>query len=330
MDMQMQLDTAPCGFVSISDAGLIQAVNQTLLNMLGYERHELLGQHIESTMSVTNKLFFHTYFYPYIRLNGHVNEMYFSFRTSSRQELPVLLNGVRQERGGEPFIDCAIVMMRKRIEYEKDILQTKTKLEQLYKETQEANTKLERLNEEYVQKQQELIKVNEELEIKATTDPLTGLRNRRYFQEQLIEHLNMFRTHDSPFSLLIMDIDHFKRINDTFGHPVGDLVLTSLARLLQSLARKEDIIARFGGEEFVAIVAEAGEGEAMGIAESFRRAAAAADWGEHSITISIGVSTAMEGDTEEAMLDRADTALYASKSSGRNRVTHSAKLAENE
>ncbi|MBJ6360179.1 diguanylate cyclase [Paenibacillus sp. GCM10012307] len=324
--MRMQLETVPCGLVSISDAGIIQAVNQTLLDMLGYERHELLGRHIESTMSVTNKLFFHTYFYPYIRLNGHVNEMYFSFRTNSQQELPVLLNGVRQERSGEFFIDCAIMMMRKRIEYEKDILKTKTKLEELFKKNQEANEKLERLNEEYARKQQELLRVNEQLEKKATTDPLTGLRNRRYFQEQLLAYLDAFQKYRLPFSLLIIDIDHFKRINDTYGHPVGDLVLTNLAQLLQSLARKEDIVARFGGEEFVAIIPAAGGETAVGVAESFRKAVEAAVWGEYSITISIGVSTTIEGDTEETMLGRADTALYASKSSGRNRVTHAASL----
>ena len=111
--MDTQLNYAPCGYFSISSSGLIQSVNQTLLNMLVYERHELLDRHIESTMSVTNKLFFHTYFYPYIQLYGHVSEMYFSFRTSNQQDVPVLLNGVRQERDGEVFIDCVLVEMRK-------------------------------------------------------------------------------------------------------------------------------------------------------------------------------------------------------------------------
>src|SRR5689334_24674871 len=134
--MDTLLNEAPCGYFAITDKGLIQSVNQTLLTMLGYDREELLERHIESTMSVANKLFFHTYFYPYIQLYGHVDEMYFSFRTSDQQDVPVLLNGVRQTRDGESVVDCVVVVMRKRIEHEKDILQTKTKLQELYQATQ--------------------------------------------------------------------------------------------------------------------------------------------------------------------------------------------------
>jgi len=320
--MDTQLDTAPCGYFSISEAGIIRSVNQTLLDMLHYERSELLGRHIESTMSVTNKLFFHTYFYPYIQLYGHVNEMYFSFRTTTQQDLPVLLNGIRQERNGETCIDCVTVMMRKRIEYEKDALQSKKKLEQLYKETQEANLKLEQLHMEYETKQQELIRMNLQLEATATTDALTGLRNRRYFQDQLLAQLAAYSQSGQLFSLLIFDIDHFKRINDTYGHPVGDLVLTNLAQLLQSLARETDIIARYGGEEFVAILPATDHLQAIRMAECFRTAAAEADWAEYKITISIGTATVSAVDTEQTLLHKADTALYASKSAGRNRVTH--------
>jgi len=324
--MDIQLDTAPCGYVSISDTGIIRSVNQTLLDMLQYERSELLGRHIESTMSVTNKLFFHTYFYPYIQLYGHVNEMYFSFRTSKQQDLPVLLNGVRQVRDGETCIDCVAVIMTKRIEYEKDILETKRKLEQLYKDTHQANIKLEELHEEYEVKQQELMRINLQLETTAATDALTGLRNRRYFQEQLRNQLAIYSESEQLFSLLIIDIDHFKRINDTYGHPVGDLVLTNLAQLLQSLARETDIIARYGGEEFVAILPATDQEQAIHLAETFRTTTAEAAWKEYKITISIGVATVSAADTEQTLLHKADTALYASKSAGRNRVTHADSL----
>lgn len=202
--MDIQLDKAPCGYFSISDAGIIQSVNQTLLDMLLYERDQLLGWPIEMTMSVTNKLFFHTYFYPYIQLYGHVDEMYFSFRTSDRQDVPVLLNGVRQERNGETVIDCVVLMMRKRIEHERDILQTKTKLQELYQATNEANQKLERLHEEYEIKQQELVRINLQLETMASTDPLTGLKNRRYFQDQLLASLASF--HESGISFRCLSL----------------------------------------------------------------------------------------------------------------------------
>jgi len=324
--MDIQLDTAPCGYFSISSEGIIQSVNGTLLSMLDYERGELLGRHIESAMSVTNKLFFHTYFYPYIQLHGHVNEMYVSFRTSTGQDVPVLLNGVRQQRGSETFIDCVVLAMRKRIEHEKDVLQTKAKLEELYQKTNEANRKLELLHAEYEAKQQELLQINHRLEAMAWTDPLTGLGNRRFFQERLLAALASYRKDGLPFSLFIIDIDHFKKINDTYGHPVGDLVLTNLARLLQSMSRENDIVARYGGEEFVAILPDTDQESGTLIADRYCSTAASTLLGEHKITISIGVATSSGDDTDQSLLHQADLALYASKGGGRNRVTHAANL----
>lgn len=324
--MDIQLDQAPCGYFSISDSGIVRSVNQTLLNMLKVERSELLGSHIESTMSVTNKLFFHTYFYPYIQLYGHVDEMYFSFRTSDQQDVPVLLNGVRQTRDGENVVDCVVVVMRKRIEHEKDILQTKTKLQELYQATQEANKELERLHEEYEVKQQALLKVNDQLEAMASTDPLTGLKNRRFFQNSLLASLILLEQQQRDFSLLVVDIDHFKSINDTYGHPIGDLVLGNLAGLLQSMSRSSDVVARYGGEEFVIILAECDHDQAMEVAERYRSEVASSDWGQYNITVSIGAATAVQGDTDTSVFQRADQALYASKTAGRNRVTHADHL----
>ncbi|WP_405130605.1 sensor domain-containing diguanylate cyclase [Paenibacillus sp. FSL H8-0317] len=324
--MDTQLDSAPCGYFSISDSGVVQSMNQTLLTMLGYERDELIGQHIESTMSVSNKVFFHTYFYPYIQLYGHVDEMYFSFRTRDQQAVPVLLNGVRQTRNGENVVDCVVVVMRKRIEHEKDILHTKTKLQELYQATQEANKELERLHEEYKIKEQALIKVNDQLETLASTDLLTGLKNRRFFQEKMAEKLLLFQEKQRHFSLLVVDIDHFKSVNDTYGHPIGDLVLGNLAGLLQTVSRSMDVVARYGGEEFVIILPDCEEEQAIGIAERYRSQVASADWGEYKITVSIGAATVVEEDTEKSLFQRADNALYASKTGGRNRVTHAAQM----
>ncbi|MCP1422383.1 diguanylate cyclase (GGDEF)-like protein/PAS domain S-box-containing protein [Paenibacillus xylanexedens] len=324
--MDIQLDLAPCGYFSISDSGVVQSINQTMLTMLGYEHDELIGQHIESTMSVSNKVFFHTYFYPYIQLYGHVDEMYFTFRTRDQQAVPVLLNGVRQTRNGESVVDCVVVVMRKRIEHEKDILHTKTKLQELYQATQEANKELERLHEEYKIKEQALIKVNDQLETMASTDLLTGLKNRRFFQEKMLESLMMFQEKQRYFSLLVVDIDHFKSINDTYGHPIGDLVLGNLAGLLQTVSRSTDVVARYGGEEFVIILPDCEEEQAIGIAERYRSQVASADWGEYNITVSIGAATVVEEDTEKSLFQRADNALYASKTGGRNRVTHAAQM----
>ncbi|RKP47934.1 diguanylate cyclase [Cohnella endophytica] len=320
--MDNQLDFAPCGYFSISSSGIIRSANRTLANMLTYERDEMLGKHIESFMSVTNKLFFHTYFYPFIQLYGHVNEIFLSLRASNQLDVPVLLNGIRQERDGEVFMDCVVVEMRKRLEHEKDILHTKKRLEELYQATNEANKKLELLHQEYEIKQQELIHINHQLETLALTDPLTGLRNRRFFQESLQANIAMFHRTQLSFSLFILDIDRFKSINDTYGHPVGDLVLTGLAQLLKAESREIDTVARYGGEEFVLIVPNTTYENVKPIAERYRSKIEATPMGDLRITASIGIATITPEDTELTLIGKADQALYDSKTNGRNRVTH--------
>ena len=327
--MDNQLDCAPGGYFSISESGFVQSVNLTFLNMLGMKSaDELIGRHIETVMSPTNKMFFHTYFYPHIQLYERVDEMYFAFRTVDKQSVPVLINGVRQERGGEVVIDCMALLMRKRLEYEKDTLRSKHELEELYKTTREVNDRLEALHEEYESKQQELIEMNRKLETLASTDPLTGLHNRRFFEDCLRGELLASKNSNLPLSLLIADIDHFKTINDTYGHPVGDFVLIELARLLRETAGALSICARFGGEEFVVLLPAVGSEDAVAAAEQIRSVIENTLLGTHRVTISLGVDTSQPDSTEASLLERADLALYASKSNGRNRVSHARQLAQ--
>ncbi|WP_342415026.1 GGDEF domain-containing protein [Paenibacillus sp. FSL R10-2782] len=172
------------------------------------------------------------------------------------------------------------------------------------------------------------MRINLQLEAMASTDPLTGLKNRRYFQDKLLAGLASFQETGLSFSLLIIDIERFKSINDTYGHSVGDLVLTNLAELLQSMSRDIDIVARYGGEKFVIILPDNNQEEAILTAERYRSTTASMDWGEYTITVSIGVATVTQEDTEQSIVHKADLALYASKSGGRNWVTHSASLAK--
>ncbi|MCM3629577.1 sensor domain-containing diguanylate cyclase [Paenibacillus glycanilyticus] len=320
--MDILLNEAPCGYFSITDKGLIHTVNQTLLTMLGYDREELLERHIESAMSLANRMFFHTYFYPYIQLYGQVNEMYLTFRTKDGKDLPVLLNGIRRIRDGNAVIDCVALEMRKRIEHEKDIMKTKQQLEALYQETNEANHRLELLHARYEKKQQELLELNVRLETLASTDPLTGLRNRRFFQEQLEKYTALSEQSGAALSLCIIDIDRFKSINDTYGHPVGDLVLTRLAQLLQEQSAGNTVVARFGGEEFVILLPGLNQGQALAAAERYRSATETTPLGDLRITVSIGAATFRAGESGLSLLQQADQALYLSKNNGRNRVTH--------
>jgi diguanylate cyclase (GGDEF)-like protein len=160
----------------------------------------------------------------------------------------------------------------------------------------------------------------------AITDGLTGLFLKRYFQIQLEIELKRVQRHRRPMSLLMLDIDHFKAINDTYGHVKGDVILREVSRLVKSCVRETDIASRYGGEELAVILPETPSLEAAAIAERMRKEIAALrfphDGTELSITMSVGVHS-VEGGAEarsEEVIQKADAALYEAKKSGRNRV----------
>jgi diguanylate cyclase (GGDEF)-like protein/PAS domain S-box-containing protein len=166
----------------------------------------------------------------------------------------------------------------------------------------------------------ELLKLNATLELQATTDALTGLKNRMVFHNSLDEMIAVADRQAAPLSLLLVDVDHFKRINDTFGHLAGDRVLQVIATALREHVREQDVVARFGGEEFALLLPGTALAEAMVVAESLRRACEGATDLPARITISIGVATHLPGESAEAIADRADQALYRAKRAGRNMV----------
>ena len=162
----------------------------------------------------------------------------------------------------------------------------------------------------------------------ALREPLTGLYNRRHFEERLASEVAAARRHERPISLLIVDIDRFKDVNDLHGHPAGDEVLRTVGRVLREATRKEDILARFGGDEFVMLARENSATGARALAELLRARVEAARcvWGnsELQVTVSIGVASCA-GETarqlsEKEMFELADRALYRAKEHGRNCV----------
>lgn len=164
-----------------------------------------------------------------------------------------------------------------------------------------------------------------ELRQLATTDPLTGAWNRRHFLELAAKEVNRSRRYGRPLAVMLIDIDNFKRINDTLGHSSGDQVLTRLARVLRRTLRKPDAFGRLGGDEFAVLAPELDEDAARQMAERLREAMEITLPGaDFLVTISIGVSAWNDADeTIEPAMHRADQALYRSKQEGRNRVaTH--------
>jgi diguanylate cyclase (GGDEF)-like protein len=162
--------------------------------------------------------------------------------------------------------------------------------------------------------------------LEARTDPLTGLANRRSWEEGLAREVERHGRADRPLSVLLMDLDHFKRLNDTYGHAAGDAALTAVAMVLRGQARQSDVLARVGGEEFALLLADCPAGYAVPRAEQIRRAveAASAGWAT-PVTISVGVASLPDHARSGAGLMRAaDEALYAAKHAGRNTVAPAA------
>jgi two-component system, cell cycle response regulator len=163
----------------------------------------------------------------------------------------------------------------------------------------------------------------------ATLDSLTGLKNRRAFIESLGQEIGRRERHGYALSVLLLDVDHFKSVNDRFGHATGDLVLAAMGSVLKGQFRKVDIVARWGGEEFVVALSGAEAEGAQASAERLRetieeleleRPRDAGGEGPLKVTVSIGVATHRMGESLDSVVDRADRAMYSAKSAGRNRV----------
>jgi diguanylate cyclase len=157
---------------------------------------------------------------------------------------------------------------------------------------------------------------------KALRDSLTGLPNRLAYQERLETELARWKRYQSPLSLIIWDIDHFKNINDTFGHKAGDKVLALIAKQLSANCRETDFISRFGGEEFIMLLPDTGKDSALKLANQLRTIIEKTGFNSNgisiTITISCGITEFLENDTPESAFDRADQALYQAKQQGRN------------
>jgi two-component system, NtrC family, C4-dicarboxylate transport sensor histidine kinase DctB len=183
-------------------------------------------------------------------------------------------------------------------------------------------------HEELEKKHKQLAALSRKLLNTAITDPLTGAHNRGHFLQITEKIINYVRRYDSELCVLLIDIDHFKRVNDTYGHPAGDEVLKQTTQVLRKMMRKSDAFARFGGEEFVIALADTSPDEALAlcnrIREELERHPMLLDDGVTTIqvTMSGGLSKVLPGETSvDAALKRSDEALYESKKNGRNQIS---------
>lgn len=201
---------------------------------------------------------------------------------------------------------------------------------QLNEANKKLHSKIESADRRLLETNQQLKQLNDEFKLLSITDPLTGLFNRRHFDELMENEVSMSNRHGDPNSILLIDIDFFKAINDTYGHYVGDVVLKALTKTLQENIRHTDAICRLGGEEFAILCKRADKIGAMELAEKLREIIEKTPMipdtdDELMITISVGVASVPDGNgktTPKQLYKDVDTALYYSKNNGRNRVTH--------
>ncbi|WP_230199476.1 sensor domain-containing diguanylate cyclase [Bacillus ndiopicus] len=198
------------------------------------------------------------------------------------------------------------------------------KINLMKKEHQELQIELnETLEYKVQQRTQQLEQAKQELEKLANTDLLTQISNRVRLDMVLEEYFALVKEHETPFSIILLDIDNFKEINDTYGHQVGDQVLIEIAQVLKDAIREQDIVGRWGGEEFLVVCPNTSLNEALQFAEVLRMRIASCLFPvvQHK-TSSFGVASYIKGDTLNTLLYRSDKALYKAKAGGKNRVEY--------
>lgn len=175
---------------------------------------------------------------------------------------------------------------------------------------------------EIEQSRAELAHANRKLQELATTDGLTGIMNRRAFQDTLHKEVKRATRQGTALSIILLDVDHFKQFNDRYGHQAGDEALTQIGAILKNQARETDSVARYGGEEFVAILPGAPVDGSVIATERFRKAIERGPWVQRDVTASFGIATYAVGMSPDELIAIADAALYSAKDAGRNRVVH--------
>ncbi|TGK19075.1 sensor domain-containing diguanylate cyclase [Leptospira stimsonii] len=283
--------------------GTVVSVNPSFRRILGWSEEDLLGKNpfnllhpedLEGTIQEFNKL---TSGAPMVSFQNRI----------------MCSNGIYKFLSWTAFPDLQSDMIYITGRDITDLVESNLKNSQLATELKEANDKL--------------------LEL-ASTDPLTKLKNRSAFHEELYYHILLAQKQEQTISLLMIDADHFKAFNDQFGHLEGDQVLVHLGNLLLRSTRKSDIVGRYGGEEFIIALPGASEKEAGTIAESIARTIRNFSWEKKNVTVSIGISTIQfhsnrgneNADLQRLLIEKADQALYQSKIMGRNRVTHHSSI----
>lgn len=285
--MTRLVKAAPIGICVTDETGVFEQVNPHYCNLYGYDHQELVGCHFTKLLPPDHR-----------EAKSRLHELFIQGRGDSQEEMQVLTRHGEQKT---VLADAVRITgddgRPKKVSFVVDISH-RIKLEQALRRS------------------------NEELQHLAITDGLTGLYNRRHIIGRLEEELRRTRRYQAPLSVFLFDLDHFKSINDTYGHAVGDKVLVKVSAMLRQELRGVDLIARYGGEEFLIVLPNVAHPATWAVAERLRLATRELEFGVPGLRVSLsgGVMQAMADETVERIIQRADMCLYSAKSAGRDQI----------
>jgi diguanylate cyclase (GGDEF)-like protein len=283
------LNNFPCGALVTNSARVITYINSYFTNQLLWQPNDLIGKSVDVLFTPSSRIFYQSYLIPTLLHEKVCEEMQLIIFHTDGRRIPITVNARLSADGCIywSFFNAA-------------------KRDELY---------------------EELIKIRETLEIQAeklkvlaSMDELTGLLNRREMKYRSSLMLERAARYHYSVSLLMLDVDHFKKINDTMGHIEGDRVLKKLGQLLKEFGRKTDLISRFGGEEFLIMLPDTNKSDTLLLCSRLHKLIAEIKTGDSSLTVSIGVSISHEKISFIDLFTQADNAVYKAKARGRNRT----------
>jgi diguanylate cyclase (GGDEF)-like protein/PAS domain S-box-containing protein len=281
----------PTGLLITDGNNQIIFANEYFSEELHWQEDSLIGKELESLLTKSSMIFYESYVVPLLMVEKRFQEIQLSVLTGDGERVPVLVN-TRVIHQQNELVFWSFFPATNRIKLYQELIETR----------------------------KDLSAQTETLKKLAITDELTGLFNRRELQTRANHNIARSKRFSSPLALLIIDVDHFKKVNDKLGHDQGDLVLKELSKTLTSLSRELDTVARFGGEEFAILAPDTSSEEAFIFSQRIHDIIRTKVMVEQVITVSIGIAILdnTQNKTFHELFVAADTALYQAKNGGRN------------